>query len=199
MNVRTLCFSSVWKRPPTVIRSFPARGWLHFVVLRDAAPRAIPLYPLRKHASQYRNVGVHVIVYADLAFAVVRPVEPPDELLKRAAPGDGNGEKQRVQPCVVEPLARVPPGGDNRPSLRLRDGLHLFIDNGAPLLAHAAVHHDDVRGILAKLCGQEVQMFLPLGQDHWRPSVLKGVVPEYSFLSLAKDLDSLFLTSLRFA
>jgi hypothetical protein len=78
------------------------------------ADGAVPPQPPLEHPQEHRDFAINVIVDPNLGLARVETVQPSRVLHERALPGDGQGQKQRVEACIVEALANVATRGQDQ-------------------------------------------------------------------------------------
>src|SRR4030067_820532 len=81
----------------------------------------IPLHPLFEHSSQHRDAPVHVVVDPHFPLVGTLAVQTSRILNEGPFPGDGESKEQRVEASVVESLADVPPCGEQKTLLSIRD------------------------------------------------------------------------------
>jgi hypothetical protein len=81
------------------------------------AHRPIPAQALAEHACEGRHAGIDVVVYPNLVFVGVSPVQSSGILLERAAPGDRAREKERVEPRIIEPFSDESPGCEHNAAI----------------------------------------------------------------------------------
>src|SRR5260370_7783707 len=60
-----------------------------------------------EHSQQHRDLSVHVVMDPHLGLRRVAPVESAAVLDQRSFPRDGHGEKERIEPSIVEPFTDV--------------------------------------------------------------------------------------------
>ena len=75
----------------------------------------VPLQSALEHSCQHREAIIHVIIDLNDALAVVETMQAANILLQGPLPGDRHGQKQRIQPRVVESLTDIAPCGQNQP------------------------------------------------------------------------------------
>lgn len=61
--------------------------------------------PLLEHPCEYGNRPIHIVVDLHLALARVRALQPSCVLHERAFPRDRHGQKERIEPSIVEPFS----------------------------------------------------------------------------------------------
>lgn len=52
-------------------------------------------------------MNVHIIIYLNIIFAVMQPVEPARILLQGTFPRNRHGQKKRIQPGLVKPFSDI--------------------------------------------------------------------------------------------
>jgi hypothetical protein len=90
-------------------------------------------------------------------------------------PGHREGEKQCVEPRVVEALADVLAGRENDAGRIRGDGRQLVRDSAALLLSEASPQGDDVFDLSGQSSFERIQMFVVLREDQRRASRLHGL------------------------
>ena len=157
--------------PEIVRRQFHAGG-----PARDGAGRQFHGVPLGfvgaaalfEHARQHRHIDVGVIVHAHFALAFMQAMQTPDILRDGASPGNGHGQKKRVEARLVEALPDESTRGQHhlRP-LRSADPR----ERGRQRLrAHPAAERDDFESRVGKATGKRFKMLDTFGQHQRRAS-----------------------------
>ena len=128
-----------------------------------------------EHAPEHRHVDVGVVVDAHFALAVMQTVKPTRVLSDRATPRDGQREKQRVQPRVVESFAHVLARRQNDPALSLESRP---ADRRAPVAASCPCPPAARPGARrrASSCSRTIEMVVALRQHQRRSAFLTASI-----------------------
>jgi hypothetical protein len=97
-----------------------------------------------EHSRKHRHVEVCIVVHTHLALAVVEAMQSAGVLGNGSSPGNGKGQKQRVQPRIVEALTNVLPSSQNHSGLLTRDGRQPIDQSLALPLAHSRAQDDEM-------------------------------------------------------
>ena len=126
-----------------------------------------------EHPGQHRHVQIGIVIDADLALAVVQPVQAAHILGDGAPPRNGQRQKQRVEPRVVEAFANVFARGQQHALFVFGDGRQAGGD-AAGLLGPC--RRGARRGAESRRqsAGQVVEMFVALGQHQRRTAFPDG-------------------------
>src|SRR6185312_3259354 len=108
-----------------------------------------------------------VVIDDDLALGWIQSMQTSDILCERSFPRDRHGEKQRVEPGIIETFADVAPRSDQHPLVRCGN-ISKPLHSGPSLLrSYSAGQNDDVARETGDPPGQEQRMVLALSQNYW--------------------------------
>ncbi len=128
-----------------------------------------------RHPGKHGNLVVDIVVDDDLSLCVMEAMEPTCILGESSLPGDGHGQKQRVQPCVVEALAEIASGRDQDAFFGLGDCREPRRDIAALLLALAAAQDDHMFCETREASGERFEVVGALGNHDGRTSCIERV------------------------
>lgn len=71
----------------------------------------IAFFPFLIHALEHRNMQVHIIINLDKLLIRMEPMKTAGILLQGSLPGNRHGQKQRIQPRIIEAFPNITTGG----------------------------------------------------------------------------------------
>src|SRR5229473_450857 len=101
-------------------------------------------------------------------------MQAPGVLDEGPLPGDGQRQKKRIEPRIVEPLTDVPADGEQEPFLSGRDGREPVTHVAAYLASHPSLQHDEMPRKRSELAREILEMIPALGQEDRGAPICEG-------------------------
>src|SRR3954454_18754867 len=139
----------------------------------SVADSSISSQSLLEHAQQRWHFTIDVIEDSNLAFVGMNAMQPAGVLDQSTLPGNGHGQEERIESCVIKTLSDIASCCEYEPLLSVRNLNETRTKLTTLLDAHSTLEDHEVADETSQLLGKVLQVISSLGKKDRRTTFLK--------------------------
>ena len=126
-----------------------------------------------EHAQQHWHFTIDVIEDSNLGLVRMNAMQPAGVLDQSPLPGNGHGQEERIESCVIKTLSDIAACCEYEPLLSVRNLNQARTKLAALFDAHSTLEDHEVTDETSQLLGKVLQMIPSLGKKNRRTTLFK--------------------------